>query len=68
METTLTVHSRWPRGDVSRAHFYGEARRWIYTFLPEGHEQVGKLAKTLQEAARNALTQRQSGETHGQMC
>ena len=31
--------------DVSRAHFYGEARRWIYTFLPEGHEQVGKLAK-----------------------
>ena len=29
--------------DVSRAHFYGEARRWIYTFLPGGHEQVGKL-------------------------
>ena len=31
--------------DVSRAHFYGEARRSIYTYLPEGHEQVGKLAK-----------------------
>ena len=31
--------------DVSRAHFYGEARRWIYTFLPEGREQVGKLAR-----------------------
>ena len=31
--------------DVSRAHFYGEARRWIYTYLPEGHEQVGKLAR-----------------------
>ena len=31
--------------DVSRAHFYGEGRRWIYTFLPEGHEQVGKLAR-----------------------
>ena len=31
--------------DVSRAHFYGEARRWIYTFLLEGHEQVGKLAR-----------------------
>ena len=31
--------------DVSRAHYYGEARRWIYTFLPEGHEQVGKLAR-----------------------
>ena len=26
--------------DVSRAHFYGEARRWLYTYLPEGHEQV----------------------------
>ena len=31
--------------DVSRAHFYGEAHRWFYTFLPEGHEQVGKLAR-----------------------
>ena len=31
--------------DVSRAHFYGEARRWIYTYLLEGHEQVGQLAR-----------------------
>ena len=31
--------------DVSRAHFFGEARRWIYTYLPEGHEQKGKLAR-----------------------
>ena len=31
--------------DVSRAQFHGEARRWIYTFLLEGHEQVGKLAR-----------------------
>ena len=31
--------------DVSRAHFYVEARRWIYTYLPEGHEQEGKLAR-----------------------
>ena len=31
--------------DVSRAHFYGEARGWIYTYLPEGHEQKGKLAR-----------------------
>ena len=31
--------------DVSRAHFYGEARRWIYTSLPEGQEQKGKLAR-----------------------
>ena len=37
--------------DVPRAHFYGEARRWIYTYLPEGHEQVGQ---TLQEHVRNA--------------
>ena len=31
--------------DVSRAHFHGEARRWIYTYLLEGHEQVGQLAR-----------------------
>ena len=30
---------------MSRAHLYGESRRWIYTFLLEGHEQVGKLAR-----------------------
>ena len=40
--------------DVSRAHFYGEARRWIYTFPPEGHEQVGKFGQTLQKHVRNA--------------
>ena len=49
--------------DVSRAHLYGEASRWIYTFLPEGHEQFGKLARLCR-----SMTQRQSGETHGQMC
>ena len=37
--------------DVSRAHFSGEAGRWIYTFPPEGHEQVGQ---TLQKHVRNA--------------
>ena len=31
--------------DVSKAHFYSEARMWIYTYLPEGHEQGGKLAR-----------------------
>ena len=31
--------------DVSRAPFYGKARRWIYTYLLEGHEQKGKLAR-----------------------
>ena len=28
---------------VSRAHFHGEARRWLYTYLAEGHGQKGKL-------------------------
>ena len=27
------------------AHFYGKARKWICTYLPEGHEQAGKLAR-----------------------
>ena len=31
--------------DVSRGHFYGEARMWICTYLPEGNEQEGKLAR-----------------------
>ena len=35
--------------DVARAHFHGEARRWIYTNLPEG--QVGQ---TLQKHVWNA--------------
>ena len=44
--------------DVSRAHFFGEARRWIYTNLPEGHEQVGKLARHCRNTygTRNALS------------
>ena len=25
--------------DVSRLRVYDEARRWIYTYLPEGYEQ-----------------------------
>ena len=53
--------------DVSRAHFYGEARRWIYTFLPEVHEQVGKLARLCRSmyGTRDAAS---IWETHGQMC
>ena len=31
--------------DVSRAHLYGKGRRWVYTTLPESHEQLGKLAR-----------------------
>ena len=45
METTLMVHSRWPREMCRERTFYGEARRWIYTYLLEGHEQKGKLAR-----------------------
>ena len=50
--------------DVSRAHFYGEARRWIYMYLPEGHEQVVKLARSMY-GTRDAAS---IWETHGQMC
>ena len=31
--------------DVSRAHFYGEARKWIFTYLPQGHAEESKLAR-----------------------
>ena len=30
---------------VSRAHEFGDARRWIYTSLHEGFEQKGKWAR-----------------------
>ena len=44
--------------DVSRAHFNGEARRWIHTYLPEGHEQKGKLARLCRSmyGTRNAAS------------
>ena len=48
--------------DVSRAQVYGEASRWIHTLLPEGHEQVGKLARLCRSIFRWIW------ETHGQMC
>lgn len=31
--------------DISRAHFYGESRRPVFTNLPEGSEQPGKCAR-----------------------
>ena len=49
--------------DVSRAHFCGEARRWMYTYLLEGHEQVGKLARLCRSMERSVNL-----GTHGQMC
>ena len=52
--------------DVSGAHFCGEARRWIYIYLREGHEQKAKLARLGRSMEREM--QRQFGETHGQKC
>ena len=64
METTLTVHSRWPRGMCRERTSTEKIAGWIDTFPPaEGHEQVGKLA-----ALTECVTQRLSGETHGRMC
>ena len=53
--------------DVSRAHFYGEARRWIYTHLLEGHEQEDKLARLCRSmyGTRDAAS---IWDTHGQRC
>ena len=31
--------------DVSRAHLYSDACRWIRTYLPEGYELKGRLAR-----------------------
>ena len=53
--------------DVSRAHFCGEARRWIYTYLPEGHEQVGKLAR-LRRSMYGTRDAASIWETLGQKC
>ena len=50
--------------DVSRAHFYGEACRCIYL------KDMSMLASwpDFAEAYTERVTQRQLGETHGQMC
>ena len=49
--------------DVSIAHFYGEARRWVHTYLPEGHEQKDKLARLLEEHVWNARRSVNLGDT-----
>ena len=54
--------------DVSRAHFYGEPRRWMYTHLPQGHEQKGKLARLCRGACMEGEMQRQFGEALSQKC
>ena len=43
--------------DVSSAQFYGEARRWIYTHLPEGDEQKSWPDSAV--ACMERVTQRQ---------
>ena len=52
--------------DVLRAHFHGEARRWIYTYPPEGHCKLASWSH-FAEACTERVTQRQFGEAHGQM-
>ena len=52
--------------DVSRAHFYGEARRWIYTYLPEGGMSRRASWPDSAGACLERETQRQFGETYGQ--
>ena len=63
--------------DISRAHFYGESRRKVYTNLPEGDESPGHCAlllKTMygtQDASsvwQETYTEllKQNGITHGQ--
>ena len=44
MKTTLTDHSRWPRG-MCRERTSTVKLAGGFTFLLERHEQVGKLAR-----------------------
>ena len=43
--TTRMGRIEMAKWDLSRKHFCGDARRWVYTYLPEGHGQKGKLAR-----------------------
>ena len=65
METMLTVHSKWTRGTCRRTS----------TVIAGGFTRIypkdmSKLASwpDFAEACTERVTQRQSGETHGQMC
>ena len=67
METMLTVHLKWPRGTcrerTSKVKLAGGFTR-IYL------KDMNKLASwpDFAEACAERVTQRQSGETQGQMC
>ena len=67
METTLTVHSKWPRG-MCREHtsMVKLAGGFTRTYLTD----MSKLASwpDFAGACMERVTQRQFGETHGQMC
>ena len=67
METTQTVHSKWPRGTCrERTSTVKLAARFTRIYLKD----MNKLASwpDFAEACTERVTQRQSGETHGQMC
>ena len=67
METMLTVHSRWRRGmcreRISMVKFAGGYTRF---YLKDMNKLVSW--QDIAEACTERVTQRQSGETHGQKC
>ena len=67
METTVTVHSRWPRG-MCREHTSMVKLEGGFTRIYL--KDMSKLASwpDFAEACTERVTQRQFGETHGQMC
>ena len=67
METMLTVHSKWPRETcLQRTSTVKLAGGFTHFYLKD----MNKLANWphFAEACTERVTQRQSGETHGQMC
>ena len=67
MKTTLTDYSRWPRGMCQECTSMVKlAGGFTHFFLKD----MNKLANwpDFAEARTERVTQRQSGETHGQMC
>ena len=66
METTLTVHSRWPR-EMCREHTSMVKLAGGFTRIYQ--KDMNKLASwpDFAEACTERATQRQFGETHGQI-
>ena len=67
MKTTLTDHTRWPRGMCrERTSTVKLAGGFTHFYLKD----MNKLASwpDFAEACTERVMQRQSGETHGQMC